>query len=113
MELTEPTSTSIELLFIVLAVVAVSGIAGAVLIAKRGSNTKSAQQKLEEYEKEYLKTSNQDLEEYEKEYLARQGQRPNPKPAEKKETSMFCDSCGAAFKKSEAKFCGECGTPRS
>ncbi len=55
----------------------------------------------------------QDLDDYENQYLARQDQRPSPKPAEKKETSMFCDSCGAAFKKSEAKFCGECGTPRS
>ena len=94
---TEPTSTSIELLFIALAVVAVSGIVGAVLIAKRGTNTKSAQQKLEEYEKEYL---------------ARQGQRPSPKPARVEKTTLFCDSCGTPFK-SEAKFCGECGTPRS
>ena len=109
---TEPTSTSIELLFIALAVVAVSGIVGAVLIAKRGSNTKSAQQKLEEYEDEYLKTGNKDLEEYEKEYLARQGQRPSPKPARVEKTTLFCDSCGTPFK-SEAKFCGECGTPRS
>ena len=113
---TEPTSTSIELLFIALAVVAVSGIVGAVLIAKRGSNTKSAQQKLEEYEDEYLKAGNQagnqDLEEYEKGYLARQGQRPSPKPARVEKTTLFCDSCGTPFK-SEARFCGECGTPRS
>jgi len=113
---TESTSTSIELLFIILAVVAVSGIVGAVLIAKRGTNTKSAQQKLEEYEDEYLKAGNQagnqDLEEYEKEYLARQGQRPSPKPARVEKTTLFCDSCGTPFK-SEAKFCGECGTPRS
>ena len=109
---TESTSTSIELLFIVLAVVAVSGIVGAVLIAKRGTNTKSAQQKLEEYEDEYLKVGNQDLEEYEKEYLARQGQRPSPKPARVEKTTLFCDSCGTPFK-SEARFCGECGTPRS
>ena len=109
---TEPTSTSIELLFIVLAVVAVSGIVGAVLIAKRGSNTKSAQQKLEEYEDEYLKTGNKDLEEYEKEYLARQGQRPSPKPAETRPTSSSCNSCGARLKPT-AKFCGKCGTPRS
>ena len=109
---TESTSTSIELLFIILAVVAVSGIVGAVLIAKRGTNTKSAQQKLEEYEDEYLKTGNKDLEEYEKEYLARQGQRPSPKPARVEKTTLFCDSCGTPFK-SEARFCGECGTPRS
>ena len=113
---TESTSTSIELLFIVLAVVAVSGIVGAVLIAKRGTNTKSAQQKLEEYEDEYLKAGNQagnqDLEEYEKEYLARQGQRPSPKPAETRPTSSSCNSCGARLKPT-AKFCGGCGTPCS
>ena len=59
------------------------------------------------------KARQQELEEYEEKYLARQGQRPTRKPAEKKETPMFCNNCGAAFKKSEAKFCGECGTPRS
>ena len=100
---------SIELLFIALAVVAVSGIVGAVLIAKRGSNTKSAQQKLEEYEDEYLKVGNQDLEEYEKEYLARQGQRPSPKPAETRQTSSSCNSCGKPLKPT-AKFCGKCGS---
>ena len=110
---TKSTSMFIELLYLIIGVTAVAGIVGAVLIAKRGSNTKSAQQKLEEYEDEYLKTGNKDLEEYEKEYLARQGQRPSPKPAEKKETSSSCDNCGAPFKKPDAKFCGKCGTPSS
>ena len=55
----------------------------------------------------------QDLDDYESQYLSRQKIEPKRKPAEKKETSMFCDSCGAAFKKSTAKFCGGCGTPRS
>ena len=110
---TKSTSMFIELLYLIIGVTAVAGIVGAVLIAKRGSNKKSAQQKLEEYDDEYLKTGNKDLEEYEKEYLARQGQRPNPKPARVEKTTLFCDNCGAAFKKPEAKFCGECGTPRS
>ena len=56
------------------------------------------------------KARQQELEEYEEKYLARQGQRPTRKPAEKKETPMFCNNCGAAFKKSEAKFCGKCGS---
>ena len=34
------------------------------------------------------------------------------KPAEKKETSAFCENCGKPLKP-EAKFCGKCGTPRS
>ena len=66
-----------------------------------------------DYETTERKARQQELEEYEEKYLARQGQRPTRKPAEKKETPMFCNNCGAAFKKSEAKFCGECGTPRS
>ena len=58
------------------------------------------------------KPAKQDLEEYEEKYLAKE-KPAMQKSAEKKETSMFCDNCGAAFKKSEAKFCGECGTQRS
>ena len=55
----------------------------------------------------------QDLKDYESQYLSRQKIEPKRKLSEKKETSMFCDNCGAAFKKPEAKFCGGCGTPRS
>jgi len=79
-----------------------AAIIGIVFAVKRGSGGTSTP-----------KPARQDLDDYESQYLARQGQRPRPKPAEKKETSMFCDNCGAAFKKSEAKFCGGCGTPRS
>ena len=57
------------------------------------------------------KPAKQELDDYEEKYLAKQ--KPSRKPAEKKETSMFCDNCGAAFKKPTAKFCGGCGTPRS
>jgi len=97
------SGTTIELLYVVIgAVVVGGGIVGAIFAVKRGSGGTSTP-----------KPARQDVEDYESQYLARQGQRPSPKPAEKKETSMFCDNCGAAFKKPEAKFCGECGTPRS
>jgi len=79
-----------------------AAIIGIVFAVRRGSGGTSTP-----------KSARQDLEDYEDQYLRRQGQRPSPKPAEKKESSMFCDSCGAAFKKPDAKFCGGCGTPRS
>jgi len=88
------------LIFFILAVIAIIVIIIiiAVLIKRRKTTTKPARQ---------------DLDDYESKYLSRQKIEPRRKPAEKKETSMFCDNCGVAFKKSEAKFCGECGTPRS
>jgi len=79
-----------------------AAIIGIIFVVKRGSSGTSTP-----------KPARQELDDYESQYLARQGQRPTRKPAEKKETPMFCNNCGAAFKKSEAKFCGECGTPRS
>jgi len=54
------------------------------------------------------KPARQDLDGYESQYLARQGQRPSPKPAEKKETSSSCSNCGNTLKPT-AKFCGSCG----
>ena len=51
----------------------------------------------------------QDLDDYEEQYLARQGQRPRPKPAETRQTSSSCNSCGKPLKPT-AKFCGGCGT---
>ena len=57
------------------------------------------------------KPAKQDLEEYEEKYLAKQNAK-NHKPAEKKETSAFCENCGKPLKP-KAKFCGQCGTPRS
>ena len=51
------------------------------------------------------KPAREELEEYESKYVAR-------KPAEKKETSSSCNSCGTRLKPT-AKFCGKCGTPRS
>ena len=57
------------------------------------------------------KPTKQDLEEYEEKYLAKE-KPAKQKPAEKKETSAFCENCGKPLKPT-AKFCGECGTPRS
>ena len=57
------------------------------------------------------KPAKQDLEEYESKYLAKQGLRPSQKPAETRQTSSSCNSCGARLNPN-AKFCGECGTPR-
>ena len=87
---------------VIIGVVIAGGVIALIFVVRRGSSGTSTP-----------KPARQDLDDYENQYLARQGQRPSPKPAEKKETSMFCDSCGAAFKKSEAKFCGGCGTQRS
>ena len=95
--------TSIPPLYIAGGAAAIGGaVIGIIFAVRRGSGGTSTP-----------KPARQDLDDYESKYLTRQGQRPSPKPAEKKETSMFCDSCGAAFKKSEAKFCGGCGTQRS
>ena len=94
---TSGTSMSIEPLYIVIGVVAIGGIIGAIAVARRGSKTP--------------KPAKQDLEEYEEKYLAKE-KPAKQKPAEKKETSAFCENCGNTLKP-EAKFCGKCGTPRS
>jgi len=102
-QLDKSSGSSIPPLYIAGGAAAIgAAIIGIVFAVRRGSGGTSSPP-----------PARQDLDDYENQYLARQDQRPSPKPAEKKETSMFCDSCGAAFKKSEAKFCGECGTPRS
>jgi len=102
-QLAESSGTSIPPLYIAGGAAAIgAAVIGIVFAVRRGSGGTSTP-----------KPARQDLDDYESKYLTRQGQRPSPKPAEKKETSMFCDSCGAAFKKSTAKFCGGCGTPRS
>ena len=95
-ELAETSGTSIPPLYIAGGAAVIGGaVIGIVFVVKRGSSGTSAP-----------KPAREELEEYESRYVAR-------KPAEKKETSMFCDNCGAAFKKSEAKICGKCGTPHS
>ena len=101
----DPTGSSVFgaiaglFLFFILAIIAIIVIIIiiAILIKRRKTTTKPTKQ---------------DLDDYESQYISRQKIEPRRKPAEKKETSMFCDNCGAAFKKPEAKFCGECGTPR-
>jgi len=75
---TSGTSMSIEPLYLIIGVVAIGGIIGAIAVARRGSKTS--------------KPAKQDLEEYEEKYIAKQ--KPSPKPAEKKETSSSCSSCG-------------------
>ena len=94
---TSGASMSIEPLYIVIGVVAIGGIIGAIAVVRRGSKTS--------------KPAKQDLEEYEEKYIAKE-KPAKQKPAEKKETSAFCENCGKPLKP-EAKFCGQCGTSRS
>jgi len=101
-QLSGSSGTSIPPLYIAGGAAAIGAvIIGIVFAVKRGSGgTKTP------------KPARQDLDDYERQYLARHGQSPSPKPAEKKETSSSCDSCGASLKPT-AKFCGKCGSPRS
>ena len=78
-----------------------AAIIGIVFAVRRGSSGTST-----------LKPARQDLDDYEEQYLRRQGQRPTRKPAETRQTSSSCNSCGRPLKPT-AKFCGKCGTPRS
>ena len=78
-----------------------AAIIGIVFAVKRGSSGTSTP-----------KPAKQDLDDYEDQYLRRQGQRPTRKPAETRQTSSSCNSCGRPLKPT-AKFCGGCGTPRS
>jgi hypothetical protein len=94
----DKSGTSIPPLYIAGGAAAIgAAIIGIVFAVKRGSGGTSTP-----------KPAKQDLDDYESEYLARQGQRPSPKPAETRQTSSFCDSCGAKLKPT-AKFCGKCG----
>jgi len=100
--LAESSGTSIPSLYIAGGAAAIgAAIIGIVFAIKRGSDGTSAP-----------KPARQDLEDYEDQYLRRQGQRPSPKPAEARQTSSSCNSCGRPLKPT-AKFCGKCGTPRS
>jgi len=75
-----------------------AAIIGIVFAVKRGSSGTTTP-----------KPARQDLDDYEDQYLRRQGQSPSRKPAETKQTSSFCDSCGKPLKPT-AKFCGKCGS---
>jgi len=97
--LAESSGTSIPPLYIAGGAAAIgAAIIGIIFAVRRGSSgTKRT------------KPARQDLDDYESQYLARQGQRPSPKPAETRQTSPFCESCGAKLKPT-AKFCGKCGS---
>ena len=100
--LVESSGTSIPPLYIAGGAATIgAAIIGIVFAVKRGSGGTSTP-----------KPARQDLDDYESQYLARQGQRPSPKPAETRQTSSSCNSCGKPLKPA-AKFCGGCGTPRS
>jgi len=101
-QLSGSSGTSIPPLYIAGGAVAIGvAVIGIVFAVRRGSGGTSTP-----------KPARQDVEDYESQYLARQGQRPSPKPAETRQTSSSCNSCGTRLKPT-AKFCGKCGTPRS
>ena len=75
-----------------------AAIIGIIFAVRRGSGGTSAP-----------KPARQDLDDYEDQYLRRQGQRPTRKPAEVRQTSSSCNSCGKPLKPT-AKFCGKCGS---
>jgi hypothetical protein len=96
------SGSTIEPLYIAGGAAAIgAAIIGIVFAVKRGSGGTSAP-----------KPARQDLDDYEDQYLRRQGQRPRPKPAETRQISSSCNSCGKPLKPT-AKFCGGCGTPSS
>ena len=94
--------TSIPPLYIAGGAAAIgAAVIGIIFAVRRGSGGTSTP-----------KPARQDLDDYESKYLTRQGQRPSPKPAETRQTSSSCNSCGKPLKPT-AKFCGGCGSPRS
>ena len=96
-QLDKSSGTSIPPLYIAGGAAAIGGaVIGIVFAVRRGSSGATT------------KPARQDLEDYESKYLARQGQRPSPKPAETRPTSLACNSCGKPLKLT-AKFCGKCG----
>jgi len=98
-QLDKSSGTTIPLLYIAGGAAAIgAAIIGIIFVVRRGSSGTSTP-----------KPARQDLDDYEDQYLRRQGQRPTRKPAETKQTSAFCDSCGAKLKPA-AKFCGKCGS---
>lgn len=101
-QLDKSSGSSIPPLYIAGGAAAIGvAVIGIVFVVRRGSSGTKAP-----------KPVRQDLDDYEEQYLARQGQRPSRKPAEARQTSSSCNSCGRPLKPT-AKFCGKCGTPRS
>jgi len=98
-QLDKSSGSSIPPLYIAGGAAAIGAvIIGIVFAVRRGSGGTSAP-----------KPARQDLDDYESKYIARQGQRPSPKPAETRQTSSSCNSCGRPLKHA-AKFCGKCGS---
>ena len=90
-QLDKSSANSIPPLYIAGGAAAIgAAIIGIVFAVRRGSGGTSTP-----------KPAREELEEYESKYVAR-------KPAEKKETSSSCNSCGTRLKPT-AKFCAECG----
>ena len=95
-QLSGSSGTSIPPLYIAGGAAAIgAAIIGIVFAVKRGSGTP--------------KPAREDLDDYEEQYLRKQGQRPTRKPAEARQTSSSCNSCGRPLKPT-AKFCGKCGS---
>ena len=90
------TATMMHVVIIGIPVIA-GGVIVVIFVVRRGSGGTSTP-----------KPARQDVEDYESQYLARQGQRPSPKPAETRQTSSSCNSCGKPLKPG-TKFCGKCG----
>jgi len=98
-QLDKSSGSSIPPLYIAGGAAAIgAAIIGIIFVVRRGSSGTSTP-----------KPARQDLEDYEDQYLRRQGQRPSPKPAEARQISSSCNSCGKPLKKT-AKFCGKCGS---
>ena len=76
------SGSTIEPLYIVIAVVTIGGVIGAIFAVRKGSKTAKPTQQ----EPKRVKTS-----------------------VETKEASEFCKSCGTSLKP-EARFCGKCGS---
>ena len=87
-QLSGSSGTSIPPLYIAGGAAAIgAAIIGIVFAVRRGSGGTSTP-----------KPAKQDLDDYESKYLSRQGQRPSPKPAEARQTSSSCNSCGRPLK---------------
>ncbi len=98
-QLDKSSGGSIQLGYIAAGAAAIgAAIIGIIFVVRRGSGGTSTP-----------KPARQDLDDYEEQYIRRQGQRPTRKPAETRQTSSSCNSCGKPLKPT-AKFCGKCGS---
>ena len=98
-QLDKSSGSSIPPLYIAGGAAAIgAAIIGIIFVVKRGSSGTSTP-----------KPAKQDLDDYEDQYLRRQGQSHSRKPAEARQTSSSCNSCGRPLKPT-AKFCGNCGS---